>query len=241
MTASRRLLVLPLLVGSAAALLYSNFLLDWVLRGFSGMGDMVSALEAPDEPNAALLRVTDVICAVLVVCLLPAVRRRLTPGVWREAFVVATVVFALGASFAAFVASPCGPGAVCDVPGAARATLLHDTGSIVSDTALFVGAAMVGIATRRTGPVWFRRVAWYVVVLGGVVASAVFGWFNRTGDPAWAVGVSQRVHIVSMSVWIFCLGLFAAHRLAAGRPDERAVVTSTTPARDGVGAEETGS
>ncbi|WP_028049564.1 DUF998 domain-containing protein [Cellulomonas sp. URHD0024] len=207
-TAGGRLHVVPLLIGAAAALLYSNFLLDWVLRGFAGMGDLVSALEAPGERNATLLRVTDVVCAVLVVCLLPRVRRRLPSGGWREVFVVATVVFALGAALAAVVASPCGPGAVCE--GGARATLVHDTSSIVSDTALFVGAGAVWLATRRTGPVWFRRAAALVVVVGGIVASLVFGWFTRTGDPAWAVGVSQRVHIVCMSAWLASLGLFAA-------------------------------
>ena len=206
----RSVRALPLVTGIVAAFLYSNFLLDWVLRGFRGMGDVVSALEAPGERNATLLRVTDVVCAVLVVCLVSGVRRRLPPGVWREVFVVATILFALGATLAAFVASPCGPDVVCHVPGAARATLVHDDSSIVSDTALFVGAAAVWLCLRRGGPVWFRRVAFWVVMLGGVVASAVFGYFHHTRDPAWAVGVSQRVHIVSISVWIFCLGLFAA-------------------------------
>ncbi|WP_426593767.1 DUF998 domain-containing protein [Cellulomonas sp. McL0617] len=209
----RPLLVAPLVAGALAALLYSNFLLDWVLRGFHGMSAVVSELEAPGEANATLLRVTDVVCAALVVALLPAVRRRLPPGIWREAFVVATIVFALGASLAAVIASPCGPGTVCDVPDAGLLTGVHDGSSIVSDTALFLGAAAVWLAVRTTGPAWFRRVAWWVVWLGGVVASAVFGWYQSTDDPAWAVGVSQRAHILSISVWIFCLGLFAAHRI----------------------------
>ena len=41
-------------------------------------------------------------------------------------------------------------------------------------------------------------------------ASIVFEFFNVTEDPSWAVGASQRVHIVFISAWIVCLGVFAA-------------------------------
>ena len=201
------------MVGAVAALLYSNFLLDWALRGFTGMDDVVSWLEVPGQQYATLLRVTDVVCAVLVVSLLPGVRRRLPPGVWRDLFVGLTVVFALGASLAAFIPAPCGPDGPCGVANAVQMTRVHDGSSIVSDTALFLGAAAVWFAVRTVGPLWFKRAAFWVVVLGGIVASLVFGYFERSGVPGPSVGVSQRAHIVSISVWIFCLGLFAARRV----------------------------
>jgi|GEM_PF-1681993 len=204
------LLVVPLLVGSCAALLYSNFILDWVLRGFSGMGEVVSELEAPGQQNATLLRVTDVVCAVLVVCLLPGVRRRLPRGAWREVVVVGTTVFALGAALAAVVTT-CGPGdAACGGDGQQLADMVHEGSSIVSDTALYVGAAAVWLSLRHREPRWFRRAAAWFVLLGGVGSTLVFAYFHQTQDPVWAVGVSQRVHILAISAWILCLGIFAA-------------------------------
>lgn len=197
-------------IGVVAAFLYANFLIDWVLSDFSGMGHIVSDLEAPGEPNAMLLRVTDVVTAVLVVSLLPWVRAGLRPGVWREIVVWGTVVFALGAAIAAFVPAPCGPGVICDGAGQQMQINIHDGSSIASDTALYAGVAAAWFATRPTGPRWFHRSAWWVFWLGGVLASILFEFFNVTGDPSWAVGVSQRVHILFISAWIVCLGVFAA-------------------------------
>jgi len=199
-----------LAVAAVAAFLYSNFILDWLLRGFEGMGEIVSELESPGEPNAMLLRVTDCVVAVLVVLLAFWARAVLPPGVWREVFFWCTVLFAIGAVVAAVVAEPCGPGVTCDAPAQVEQSAIHGYGSIVSDTALFVGVFAAILSTWRTGPVWFRRTAWWLLILGGIVSSALFGWFHRTNDPTWAVGVSQRIHILSISIWIFCLGLYAA-------------------------------
>jgi len=204
------LLIAPAVIGAIAALLYGNFLLDWVLRGFHGMGAVVSSLEAPGASNSDLLRVTDVICAGLVACLLPQVRARLPRGTWREIFVGATFVFAIGAALAAVVVTPCLPGVSCVGPGQRLATDAHDYLSVVSDTALYAGAAAVWFSTRTAGPVWFRRAAWWAFWLAGVVSTIVFGYFHQTADPTWAIGLSQRVHIVGISAWIFCLGLLAA-------------------------------
>ena len=199
-----------LAVAGVAAFLYSNFILDWVLRGFEGMGEVVSELESPGEPNAALLRVTDCVCAVLVVLLTIWARAALPRGVWREVFAWSTVVFALGAVAAAVVTEPCGPGLVCDSAEQVRQSDIHGYASVVSDTALFVGVLATILATWRTGPTWFRRTAWWVLILGGLVTSLLFGWFHRTEDPAWAIGLFQRLHIVSISIWIFTIGLFTA-------------------------------
>ena len=218
MTSRRPLLVAPIVLGISAALLYSNFLLDWVLRGFTGLGEVVSLLEAPGQPNATLLRVTDVVCAALVVCLLPGVRRRLPRGIWREVFVGGTLLFALGAALAAVVATSCGSGIPCEGPSQEVAKAVHEASSIVSDTALYVGAAAAWLSVRTVGPVWFRRAAAWFVLLGGVVTTVVFAWFHQTEDPAWAVGASQRLHIVCISAWILCLGLLAAHPVEQREP-----------------------
>ena len=199
-----------MLIGCVAAVLYSNFLLDWLLRGFDGMGIVVSQLEAPGQPHATFLRVTDVLTGVLVLLLLPGVRRAMPAGRWRDLTIWATVVFAVGAIVAAVVALPCGPAQVC---AALRLqTNVHDGSSVLSDTGLFVGSAAAWFATRRAGPAWFHRAATIVFWFGGIAASAVFGYINLTQHPLWAVGTTQRIHILWISVWILCLAVYAAHR-----------------------------
>ena len=204
----RALLLIGL--GCLAALLYANFLLDWVLRGFTGMDEVVSELESPGQENAVLLRVTDVVCAVLVVALLPWVRAGLPRGAWREVVVWATVLFALGATVAAIVPTPCGPDVACTAADVQLQLHVHDAASVVSDTGLYVGVAAAWLATRRTGPAWFRRAAWWLFWVGGVVSSVVFSTSTpprtRTGRSALA----QRVHIVGISAWIVVLAAYAA-------------------------------
>ena len=190
--------------------MYSSFILDWLLRGFEGMDEIVSELQAPGEPNAALLRVLDCVAAVLVVLLAVWAREVMPRGVWREVFAWATVVFAVGVVVAAVVTEPCGPGLVCDAPSQVTQKAIHGWASTASDTALFVGVLAAIVSTRRTGPGWFRRAAWVVLVVGGLVSSALFAWFAHTDDPAWAAALTQRVHILCISTWIFCLGLVAA-------------------------------
>lgn len=210
-----------LALGIAAALLYCNFVLDWVLRGFVGMGEIVSELESPGEPNATLLRVTDVVCAVLVVVLAVRVRRALPPGAGREVFAWSTIAFAAGSALAALVPEPCGPGVACDAPEQVLQSAVHGYASIAADSALFLGVAAIIVLTWRSGPVWFRRAAWIVLVGGGLCSSLAFGYFHRHPDPAWAVGASQRVHILFIAAWILCLGLLPGAR----EPDDAAVLS----------------
>lgn len=199
-----------LLAGTVAALLYANFVLDWVLRGFEGMDDVVSELEATGQPHAVLLRVTDVVCAVLVVALLPWVRAGLPRGPWREIVVWATVLFAIGASVAAFVPTPCGPDAACTAASVQTQLRVHDLSSVASDTVLYVGVAAAWLATRRTGPAWFRRAAFWLFWGGGVLSSVVFRYVDSSGEPDWTVGAAQRVHILCISAWIVVLAVYAA-------------------------------
>ncbi|HCB05527.1 MAG TPA: hypothetical protein DEQ43_14995 [Nocardioides bacterium] len=214
-----------LVCGAAAALLYSNFLLDFTRTRYVGLYDIVSQLEAHGQPNAMFLRVTDVICVVLVACLLPWVRAALPRGAWREVVVWSTVVFGIGAATAAFVPEACGPDVTC--VGGAVQNAIHDGSSIASDTALYVGVAAAWLATRRTGPLWFARAAWWIFWIGGVVTSLLFTYFQATDNPAWAVGVSQRVHIVCISVWIMCLAVFAVQ----GRRPRAESPTADAPTR----------
>jgi hypothetical protein len=202
-------------VGAAAAFLYSNFLLAWIFGDSSQMWVVVSELEAPGEPGAVLLRVTDVVCAVLVIIVLPAVRLALPRGLWREIVVWGTVVFALGAAGAALIPLPCGPDVVCTGSDQVAQERLHNLSSQLSDVALFVGVAASWLATRGPGPRWFARAAFWTFWLVGVGSSIAFGYLYATDQPSWAAGASQRVHIVGISGWIVCLALLAASRPAA--------------------------
>lgn len=209
MTRRTRSVVL-IATGIVAAFLYSNFLLDWALRGFGSMGQVVSFLEAPGQKDAGLLRVTDVICALLVVALLPAYRSALPAGRWSELAVWSIVVFALGATMAAIVSEPCAEGLVCESASDQLSSSVHDLASLVSDSALYVGVAAAWWTTRHTGPAWFRRSAWWGWWIGGVGTSLLFGYFNATRDPLWAVGATQRLHIVVISLWIVAMAVLAA-------------------------------
>lgn len=215
-----------ILIGSVAAVLYSNFLLDWLLRGFDGMGIVVSQLEAPGQPHATFLRVTDVLTSVLVLLLLPAVRRAMPVGGWRDLTIWATVVFAIGAAVAAVVALPCGPEQVCTA--LRLRTDVHDGSSILSDAGLFVGSAAACFATHRAGPAWFHRAAAIVFWFGGVAASAAFGYINLIQRPLWAIGATQRIHILWISAWILCLAVYAAHH---PERSDRADLRATAPPR----------
>lgn len=217
-------------VGALAALLYANFWLDAALRGGAHATTVVSELEAPGEPHATLLRVTDVVCALLVVALVPAVRAALparrTRGVaWRDVAAGALVVFAAGAALAAAVALPCGPGAVCTSAADVLRTRAHDTASIVSDVALYGSVVAVWLATRGAGPAWARRAAWWVFWLGAVGSSAVFGAFDRWAPGTPAVGIAQRVHILVISAWLVCLGVLAGTRGDLTHPTHAATTT----------------
>jgi hypothetical protein len=208
-TRDRRAVVL-LVTGGLAAAFYANFLLDWVLRGFTGMGDVVSELEAAGQQNAILLRVTDVVCAVLVLSLLPWVRAGLPRGAWREVVVWGTVVFAVGAAVAAFVPTPCGPDVACEAPSVQVQMAVHDLSSIVSDAGLYVGVAAAWLATRGTGPTWFRRTAWWLFWVGGVVSSFAYQYVSVTEASSGAVGFTQRLHILGICAWIVALSIYAA-------------------------------
>jgi hypothetical protein len=194
--------------GAVAALLYANFLLDWDSDGLVGTDDIVSQLEAEGQPHAMLLRTTDVVCAALVVALLPWVRAALRPGFWRELTVWATVAFAVGATIAAIVPTPCGPGISC--PGPEWQIQVHDKSSIFSDTALYVGVAAAWFATRHRGPMWVRRAAWWVFWVGGVVSSLLYALVDAYDESSPAPGLAQRLHILCISAWILCLAVVAA-------------------------------
>lgn len=212
----------PVLIAMAvvAALLYCNFLIDWALRGFEGMGEVVSLLEAPGEPNAGLLRITDVVCAGLVLLLLPLLRAALPPGRPRSIALAGLVVFAVGSALAAAVPPPCGPGGECNAPGDGLQSFFHDGFSVVAEAAFFISVAAVWFIARSTGPTWLRRTALAVFWVGGVLGDLVFLLVWSVDDESWVAGAAQRVHLASMGLWIVALTIAAVRQRPTG-PDHQ--------------------
>lgn len=202
-------------MGALAALFYANFLLHWQAGGLASFGMVISDQEAPGQPGAMFLRVTDVLCAVLVLAILPYARRALPPGVWRRTAIAMMVIFAVGAIIAAIIPAPCVQGPTCVGAQAMMQVRYHDTASTVSAFALFISMGAVWLALRGRELSWLRRFAAWDLILGGIVSSAAFGYFHSTNRPPWAVGVSQRVHVISMSIWLLALAVAGAQALRA--------------------------
>lgn len=203
-----------LAAGVIAGICSSNFLLDLALRGGQGMDHIISELAADGQPNATLLRVTDVVCAVLALLLALAVRPALRPGPGRELVTWGAVTYGAGAIGAALVHS-CAPGAAC-VGVAYTEAVVHNLLSVVSEAG--IALSMIGgwWATRRAAPAWFGR--WAIALLGVMlVALAIGGVLLLEGQgfsPASAY--MQRLQIMPISGWLVCLGVLAAQHARSG-------------------------
>ncbi|MCD4523522.1 DUF998 domain-containing protein [Nocardioides sp. cx-173] len=209
----------PAALGVGAGLLYSNFVLDWVRRGPESLSHAVSELAAPGEPLAWVYRGGEVASAALVLPLLPSVRAALPPGPGREVVTAATALFALAATVAAVVPTPCGPGEGHEKVDRRPRSDLHDRASIAADAALYTGVVATWASTRRRGPRWLhraaRRVAWV-----GAGTSAAYLRARPSADLRLVAGVSQRLDIVTVSAWLCCLGVLAARAVPREAPHE---------------------
>lgn len=199
-----------ILIALAAALFSSNFLLDLAFADTEDWASLISALEVSEGHPRVLLRVTDALCGLLVLALMPYVHAALPSGRWRRWTVPATVVYAAAGAGAALVPLPCADADRCTSTLDDIQRLTHDGFSIVAQGGLFVAVVAVGLATRRRGPAWLHRAAWLVFVLGGVVGTAVSGYASVTDAESLLNGLAQRFQLTVVSVWIICLGVYAA-------------------------------
>jgi hypothetical protein len=199
-----------LLVGVVAALFYSNFLLAVPFTSAHDQLAVISELEVPGAKVEALLRVTDVLCGLLVLALLPFVRRSLAPGRQRFWAVTMLAVFAVAGALSGIISLPCATDVSCtSTPDQAR-HWVHDALSIGSQAAVFLAAAAVGLDTRERGPRWLHRAAWSTFWVGGIVGTLLFGLFAALDASSWETGLAQRFQVVVTSAWIVCLGALAA-------------------------------
>jgi hypothetical protein len=191
--------------GVIAGFLYSNFLLDMVLPGTHDWSVVVSELEKPGYEHAVVLRTTDVICGLLVLALLPYVRSALPPGRRRTWAIWLTAAFAVGNAVAGAVPLPTDDGL-----GAHVQQWIHDGASTISQTAVFLGAVAIALDTPYHGRKWLRDAAWLTFWLGGVLGTILFGGFALIDSSSWQTGMAQRFQIAVTSLWVVCLGVFAA-------------------------------
>ena len=201
------------LTGSVAALFYSNFLLDVAFSTDHNWFAVVSELEVPGAQTATLLRTTDVLCGVLVLALLPFVWAALPAGGWRKWAVSMTAIFAVTGAAAGVISLPCANEVPCSTNGDEIQRWIHDGLSIISQTAVFLGALAVGLDTRHHGPRWVHRAAWITFWVGGVLGTIAFAYYGTTDSSSWQTGIAQRFQIGITSAWLVCLAVLAArHR-----------------------------
>ncbi|MCG7308912.1 DUF998 domain-containing protein [Brachybacterium sp. ACRRE] len=204
-----------LLTGAAAAVLYSNFLLDLALPGTHDWSVVVSELEIPGRPGSAFLRTTDVAAAVLTLGLLPPLARRFPRSRLRNVLMAGVASFSVGGILAAIVTLPSTVlGEEAGVPRASRqgasAALqeaVHNGVSILSVGGMAVGAAAAALLLRGTGHL---RRPWLGAAVGAVAAGCAVALgadalvLVRPGLAA-AEGIAQRFQILTLSVWTLAL------------------------------------
>jgi hypothetical protein len=201
-----------------AAVTYSGFLvyIAFPARGLDGLTTVVSDLEAEGAPHGELLRALDAVSAVLTLVLVPYLWWALPAGAWRRVAVWSTAAFAIAGLPAGLIPLPCAERTPSCPAGTADEVqaLAHDALSIVSTTALIVGAGATALAVRRRGPRWLAWAGWLTVAVQigtGLVYAA-----GDLADADALSGAVQRLEILGISAWIVCLGVYVASRRAGG-------------------------
>lgn len=197
--------------GAIGAFLYSNFILDYILPGHDSFFEVISELETAGNPNADVLRTTDVIGGILMLVPLPYVWAAMPANGWRATMIVSTAIFAVGSAISGIVALPCGGSDTgCDGTSEQIQRWIHDGASTLSQTGLFIGAIAVAFALKKVGPQWLRMWAWITFWVGGVLGTVLFGWAAAIDSNSWQTGATQRFQVLMSSVWVICYSVYAA-------------------------------
>lgn len=205
-----------IVIAVAAAVAYCSFLLDLMITGPKELAAVVSDLQVPGSATSTLMRLGDVVSALLVLPLLPFVYAGLPRGRKSISVCAFTAIFALCTAMAAIITLPCMSGEVCTSTAQNIQRWVHDAFSSVSVLAVFLGSWIVGSVTRDRGPAWLHGAARGTFWVGGVLGTAAFGYFLVVDSTSWEVGVVQRFQLVTIAAWIVCLGIFAARHGSAG-------------------------
>ena len=198
--------------GAIGAFLYSNFILDYILPGSDSVFEVISELETAGNPNADVLRTTDVIGGILMLVPLPyvwaampkdassarrwscrrpssrsAVPSRASsrcPAVDRRRAATAAVSRSSGGSMTV--------PARCRRPACSLARWQSPSGSGTS--------ARAGSNSGAGSP------------SGSAVCSVPCCSAGRRpiDSDSWQTGASQRFQVLMSSVWVVCYSIYAA-------------------------------
>lgn len=182
----------------------------WPADGFSWVTSIISEMEAEGAPHGLTLRILDAVSAVLTLVLVPWLWWAFPADVFGRIAVWGVGVFGVFGIPAGLVPLPCHAAEQdCRLTAAEEVqSNIHDGTSIISTTALIIGAAAAAWALRRTGPRWMVRAGWVTVavqILTGLGFAAA--WFADSDDVS---GVLQRIEVVGIGAWVACLGIYAA-------------------------------
>lgn len=191
-------------VAVIAAVLQANFLLEHVVpTGLPWTNSLVSALSAAHQPWSWVFRVGDAGAGLLLLGLLPALRRTM-PGWTGRLTVGLLALFAVGLAVAALAREDCVPGmdpgcvvnALSGSPPFSQ-NWWHDVASTLSVTGVVVLPAAAFWELRKLGEL---RSAWMVLTAGLVsVALALVESTDILFFPAVNTSVPQRVQVLLVS------------------------------------------
>lgn len=192
--------------GIVSAVAYSSFLFGPAAHSHLPVASsFISELEADGQPYAGLFRLSDIISGLLIVAL-AAVLYQLVPRE-RALSVGCLLTAAMGLASVADGATTmgCAPSldAACAQKDSTVLGLLSQTfeSHTLSGLAGFLGGAggmfLIGIAVRRSSPVWGGASVWLACALGAVgvldlVLLAINHWF----------GVAERARPLLVSLWL---------------------------------------
>ncbi len=167
-------------------------------------------MEAEGAPYGLTLRILDAVSAVVTLVLVPYLWCAFPANVFGRIAVWGVIVFGVFGVPAGLVPLPCHAAAQdCTLTTAEEVqSNIHDGTSIISTTALIVGAAAAAWALRAIGPRWMVWAGWITVavqILTGL--GFAIAWF---ADSDAVSGVLQRFEVVGIGAWIVCLGIYSA-------------------------------
>lgn len=212
------------------AVLYSSWLLEWVLpTGLDPSRAYVSELAALDQPYGLIFRTGDLLTGIVLtvaagLALTLHPRRVLTSIGW-----MSLAVFAISTALDSRMPLVCSAHASAACAAREQAGLLNDARlehaltSVGAATAAGVSVfAFIVAAYRYRWPHWLRWVGIAIVVtylIGNAWTLFAIDMDGR-GDEVWLLGYAQRLQLVAVTGWIVYLGLCAAYgRSAATRPE----------------------
>ncbi|MFJ9854824.1 DUF998 domain-containing protein [Streptomyces sp. NPDC101150] len=200
----------------AAAFLYNDWLLQFLVpTGLPQADSYVSETFAADQPYRLLFSAVELTCVGAVIVGAGLAARSAPRG---PALAGWGAVIAFGAFSVLDVLLPmgCAPSVERGCP---PDNIQHTTTSGLVEFALFASMAMFGLAARRPGTapasVAGRSVPWLLPVSMALAIATIGPYLGHPGGQ----GIAQRIHLVTIGVWLLLLAAEAHRRPVVRKPD----------------------